>query len=311
MSFLLVFLGIAAVFLTILYVLFYIVFRRNRNTMKDERMVPKGKQYEPYTENILCKVNKVLAERYELVSVLSQDNLRLYGKYYHTADGAPVVIFFHGYRCGSIRDGNGAFLLSKERGYNILLADQRAHGQSEGMVMTFGIRERLDCLRWIAYANERFGGETPILLMGISMGAATVLMASGEALPENVRCVVADCPFSSPKEIIQTVMKSHKLPVRLLYPLVKLSAKIYGDFDLEETSVTEAVKKSRIPILFIHGEDDRFVPCCMGQACYDACASDKEFFRVKGAGHGLSHCVDAKGYARTVHAFLDRVLALS
>lgn len=308
MSVLLILLGICAVFLGCLYVLFYIIFRRNRHTMKDERVVPKGEQYEPYVESILRGVDRVLPERYELVSVQSHDGLKLYGKYYHTADGAPLTIFFHGYRCGSIRDGNGAFILSKERGYNVLMVDQRAHGQSEGVVMTFGIKERLDCRDWITYANERFGKETPIVLMGISMGAATVLMAAGEELPENVRCVMADCPFSSPKEIIQTVMRSMKLPVRLLYPLAKLSAQIFGGFDLEEASATEAMKKCKIPVLFIHGDDDRFVPCHMGQACYEACGSEKQMFLVKGAGHGLSHCVDGKGYTETVHRFLDKVL---
>ena len=308
MSVLLGLLGIVAIFFVVLYVMFYVVFRRNHTTMKGDRVVPKGDQYEPYAESILRGVDRVLPERYEPVTIQSQDGLKLYGKYYHTADDAPLTIFFHGYRCGSIRDGNGAFLLSKERGYNVLMVDQRAHGQSEGMVMTFGIKERLDCLSWIAYANERFGAQKPIVLMGISMGAATVLMAAGEKLPENVRCVVADCPFSAPKEIIQTVIKSMKLPVGLLYPLAKWSAKVYGGFDLEETSITEAVKKSKIPILFIHGEDDRFVPCHMGQSCYEACVSEKQIFLVKGAGHGLSHCVDAEGYAGTVHGFLDKVL---
>lgn len=307
MSFLLILLCILVVILLILYVLFYIAFQRNRNTMTDDSVAPKGKRYESYAQSILQDMDR-LPERYELVSTMSQDGLKLYGKYYHTADNAPLAIFFHGYRSSSSRDGKGGFSLSKKRGYNVLLVDQRAHGKSEGMVMTFGIKERLDCLQWIDYANERFGKDTPIVLMGISMGASTVLMASGEKLPENVRCVVADCPFSSPKEIIQTVMKSKKLPVRVLYPLARLSAKIFGDFDLEEASATEAVKRSRIPILFIHGEDDRFVPCYMGQACYDSCGSEKQLLLVKGAGHGLSHCVDSKGYAETVNKFLDKVL---
>ena len=308
MSILLLLLCVLSIILLVLYVLFYIVFCRNKHTMKDDREAPKGAQYEPYAESILRGVDRVLPERYESVSILSQDGLKLYGKYYHTADKAPLAIFFHGYRSAGIRDGNGAFLIGRRRGYNVLIVDQRAHGKSEGRVMTFGIKERLDCLQWIAYAKERFGKETPIVLMGISMGAATVLMASGEELPDNVRGVIADCPFSSPKEIIQTVMRSLKLPVRLLYPLVKLSAAIFGNFDLEEVSPAEAVKKSTVPILFIHGDDDRFVPCSMGQACYDSCMSQKQIFLVRGAGHGLSHCVDAKGYEETVDGFLDKVL---
>ncbi len=308
---LLIFLVAVAIFLMVLYVVFSVIFRRNHRTIRDERMARKGEQYEPYAESILRGVNSILSERYELVSVQSFDGLRLYGKYYHVADEAPLTIFFHGYRSGSIRDGNRIFLLSKERGYNVLMVDQRAHGQSEGMVMTFGIKERWDCLRWIDYANERFGKDISIVLAGMSMGASTVLMAAGEVLPDNVCCIIADSPFSAPKEIIQTVIKSKGLPVGLLYQLAKFSAKLYGDFDLEETSAKEAVKKCTIPMLLIHGDDDHFVPCHMGLACYEACESEKQLLLVKGAGHGLSYCVDAKTYAGTVHGFWDGVLGKS
>lgn len=301
MTGLLVFLSVLALFLTITYVLFYIVFQRNRHTMNDECVTPKKKQYDSYTESILSM-------RYELVSTMSQDGLRLYGKYYHTEKGAPLTIFFHGYRSSSIRDGNGAFLLSKARGYNVLMVDQRAHGKSEGRVMTFGIKERFDCLQWIFYAREWFGKNTPILLMGLSMGAATVLMAAGEELPENVRCVIADCPFSSPKEIIQTVMRKRGYPVGIFYPMTRFAAAAFGGFGLEETAVVEAVKKSQVPILVIHGEDDHFVPCDMGKACFEACVSEKQLFTVKGAGHGQCFCVDEQGYGETVNNFLNKVM---
>ncbi len=311
MTFLIGLLCASLLFLAGVYLIFYIIFQRNSSTMKEDREAPKGEQYEPYAECILRGVDKVLKEPYESVEIQSRDGLKLCGKYYHVADGAPLAIFFHGYRCTSIRDGNGGFLLSKARGYNVLMVDQRAHGKSEGRVMTFGIRERFDCLDWIDYAGDRFGKETPIMLMGISMGAATVLMAAGEDLPENVRCVIADCPFSSPKEILQAVMHSMKLPVGLLYPIAKLGARWFGGFDLEEASATEAMKNCKIPILFIHGDDDRFVPCSMGQACYDSCASRKELLLVKGAGHGLSHCVDAAGYEGAVNSFLDEVFEVA
>ncbi len=298
---------VLAVFICLMYILFYNIFQRNRYTMTNERVAPKGIQAQPYAEDIIGRVDLVLRERYELVSIVSCDGLKLYGKYYYTAEDAPLTIFFHGYRSGSIRDGNAAFLLSKERGHNVLLVDQRAHGRSEGMVMTFGVKERLDCLSWVTYANERFGREKPIVLMGLSMGASTVLMAAAERLPENVRCVIGDCPFSSPKEIIQTVMKKRGYPVRLLYPLARLSASVFGGFSLEETTVVEALKTCRIPILIIHGEDDRFVPCFMGKACYDACGCEKQIYIAGGAGHGLSYSVDRETYAETFHGFLDKV----
>ncbi len=296
-----------AMFILLLYVLFYKIFLRNRHTMTNELEAPKGIQAQPYAEGMIARVDSILRERYELVSTVSRDGLKLYGKYYHTADDAPLTLFFHGYRCAGIRDGNGAFLISRERGHNILIVDQRAHGKSDGKVITFGIKERFDCLQWISYARERFGEEKPIVLMGLSMGAATVLMAAGEPLPENVRCVVADCPFSAPGEIIRTVMKKRGYPEGLLYPLARLSASLFGGFSLEETSAVEAMKKCRIPVLIIHGDDDRYVPCSMGKACYEACGCEKQIYIVKGAGHGLSYCVDEEAYTETVLAFLDHV----
>lgn len=308
MTFILLFVGFILFILLVLYVMFYIIFRRNGSTNKDDRLTIKGEQYETYAEVIRRAVDRVLPVPFEEVSITSKDGLKLYGRYYHHKDGAPLGIFFHGYRSGPILDGNGGYLICKRRDYNVLIVTQRAHGKSEGNVMTFGIKERLDCLDWVAYANERFGGDTSIVLMGMSMGAATVLMAAGEELPENVKGVIADSPFTAPGDIIRTVMKDYKLPVKLMYPLAKLSARIFGGFDLEETSAREAVKKSKIPILFIHGEDDRFVPCQMGKECYEGCPGKKRILTVEGAGHGLSHCVDAKRYEAAVDEFLDEVV---
>ena len=311
MTLILLFVGFILVALLVLYGMFYIIFRRNGSTNKDDRVTPKGEQYEIHAEVIRRAVNRVLPVPFEEVSITSRDGLKLYGRYYHHKDDAPLGIFFHGYRSGPILDGNGGYLICERRGYNVLIVTQRAHGKSEGNVMTFGIRERLDCLDWITYANERFGTKIPIILMGMSMGAATVLMAAGEELPENVKGVIADSPFTAPGDIIRTVMKDYKLPVRLMYPLAKLSAKVFGRFDLEETSAREAVKKSKIPILFIHGDDDRFVPCQMSRECYEGCGSNKRILTVEGAGHGLSHCVDAVRYEACVDEFLDEVVGES
>lgn len=310
MTFILLFVGLILFALLILYVLFFIIYRRNWMTIKDDRVPPKGEQYDIHAEVIRRGVERVLPIPYEEVSITSRDGLKLYGRYYHHKDGAPLGMFFHGYRSGPILDGNGGYQICKKRGYNVLLVTQRAHGKSEGKAMSFGIKERLDCLDWVAYANERFGADTPIVLMGMSMGAATVLMAAGEELPENVKCVIADSPFTAPGDIIRTVMKDYKLPDKLLYPLARLSAKVYGGFDLEETSAREAVKKSKIPILFIHGDDDRFVPCHMGKECYEGCGSMKRILLVEGAGHGLSHCVDAERYEACVDEFFDEILGV-
>lgn len=293
-----------------LFVMYYISFMRNRNNLIDDRSLPSGEQYDPYNEDMLKAIERMLLVPYEEIRIRSFDGLKLYARYYQLTEepNAPLVIFFHGYRCNSVRDGNGMFGYCQRCGYNILMVDQRAHGKSEGRTITFGVKERKDALEWAEYAAERFGSQVPMVLAGISMGAATVLMASNLDLPENVKGIIADCPYSAPEDILKTVMESMKLPAKIFYPLVRLSARIYGGFDPEESSAREAVAGSRVPILFIHGDDDRFVPCSMSQQCFDACCSEKKLVFVKDAGHGISYCVDAALYEKEVKAFLERVL---
>lgn len=302
--------GFVILCFVVLYGVFFFAFRKNRESMIEERSAPPGKAYEPHKEKILRGIDIVLSHEHEDVYITSRDGLKLHGRYYHQADGAPLTIFMHGYRSATLRDGNGAFIMSWRRGYNVLMVDQRAHGQSEGKVMSFGIKERYDCLDWVSYANERFGKEIPIVLMGISMGASTVMLAAELDLPENVKCVLADCGFSSPKEIIQTVIHSMKLPVAYVYPLVRLSGKMFGGIDIEEVSCVDAVRNSKVPILFIHGDGDDFVPCYMSRHCYEACSTQKKLLLVKGAGHGLSHCVDKVSYEAAVEEFLDAYVSV-
>lgn len=291
-----------------LYVVYDICFSGNSKYMSDERNIPEGEQYEPYRDVITRCVDKVLADPYEEVSVYSNDGLKLVGRYYHRKEDAPLVIFFHGYRCSCIRDGNGIFLYTKNHGYNILLVDQRVHGKSEGKTITFGIMERYDCFSWIEWALERFGEEQKILLSGLSMGAATVLMTANMKLPKNVKGIMADCPYSSPKQVIQKVIKDMNFPVGIVYFLAKQAARWIGGFDIEETSAVEAVRETKLPILIIHGDDDRFVPCTMSRECQDAGGPMVELVLVEGAGHGMSYCVNARQYEDAVGGFFRKTL---
>jgi len=166
-----------------------------------------------------------------------------------------------------------------------------------------GIREYRDCLSWLAFMQQHFSPEQKIILTGISMGAATVMMASDKSLPENVIGILADCGYNSPKAIIQTIIKGMGIPVWLGYPFVKLGAKVFGHFDLEETSPEEALKNCTVPVIFFHGETDDYVPCEMSRICYEACASRKKLVTVPGAGHGLSYPVDPEGYFCALREF--------
>ena len=307
-----VILGIVAALMTaitgILLYCYHLAFRRDEKRVSKEGAVPEGEQYEVFSDVIIKGANNILNAPYEKVTTTSRDGIKLVGRYYHVKDEAPVSIIFHGYRSNIGTDCNGGYYLSVKNGYNVLVVYQRGHRESGGKTITFGVKERYDCLDWIAYVNERFGEEIPILLMGLSMGAATVLMAAGLDLPSNVKGIMADCGFSSPKEILLEVIRKMKYPLRITYFFVRMSAKIFGHFDPEEASAVEALKNAKVPVLIIHGDDDRFVPCRMSRDNYDACASAKEILIVPGAGHGLSYCVDAKAYEKAVQDFMDRVL---
>ena len=246
---------------------------------------------------------------YEQVYVTSHDGLRLAARYFHLADGAPVKIEFHGYRGTGIREFCGARALDVKSGYNVLLVDQRAHGLSEGTCISFGVKERHDVVTWCNYAVERFGPEVKILLSGVSMGAATLLMASDLDLPKNVRGIIADCGYSSPAAIIKKVCKEdYRLPVWLVYPFARLTARLIGGFDLEGASAVEAVKHSRVPIIIFHGEEDRYVPCSMAHEIYAAADGKAELHTVPKAGHALSYMVDEAAYHAAVIPFCQKVL---
>ncbi len=275
----------------------------------DREKIPPvtGPQYEVHREE-MARIFQQLKDRpCEFVTIQSHDGLTLSGRYYHTADGAPLDIGFHGYRSSPLTDFTGGSELSINLGHNVLLVDQRAHGKSEGRTITFGIQERHDCLRWIQYAMERFGCDTKIILYGVSMGGATVLMASGLELPENVKGIIADCPYASPMDIILHVGQKMPIPNWLIRPFVKLGAKVYGGFDVEETDAATAVKKAQIPILIIHGEADSFVPCKMS----DVVSENPKFIErhtFPGADHAISFLVDPVRYKDLVTHFMNKVL---
>jgi len=300
---------IAAVLLVciaFLYGIFLFAFCNLRKHPEKPRDIPNGEQYRKQREWMERMIEDMLAVPCERVTTRSHDGLVLSARYYHAADGAPVEIEFHGYRGSAIRDFCGGNPLSREAGRNMLLVDQRGNGESGGRVITFGIKERQDVLTWVEYVRSRFGKDVPILLSGISMGASSVIMAAGMNLPGNVRGVVADCPFSSPEAIIKKVGRQMHLPMNLLYPAVRLSARLFGGFDPNAASAVEAARDSKIPILLIHGEDDRFVPCDMSREIHAACPVS-ELHTTPEAGHGLSFIVDRDGYANAVARFCKRL----
>ena len=269
-----------------------------------------GEQYEsisPKMHELIAEAENTPCEWVEIKS--SRDGTTLKGRYYKFSDDSPLVIFFHGYRGTALRDGCGGFKMAHDQKRNILMVDQRGNGKSGGNVITFGILERHDCRDWVNYATKRFGSDIKIILSGVSLGAATVLMSSDVGLPKNVKCIVADCGYSSPKEIICKVAKEGGFPTGICYPLLKLSCKLRSGFDLDEASAVKSVSNTDIPILIIHGDDDRYVPCDMAHKIYNACVSKKELLIIPTAPHAACYMVDEKKYVETAERFIAEALS--
>ena len=274
-----------------------------RKEISDEIQLPVGEIYEPFWDKMRIWAQQTRALPQEEVSIISFDGLKLYGKYYEYAPGAPIELMFHGYRGAAERDLAGGVQRCFKVGRSALIVDQRCSGKSEGNVITFGVKEHRDCLAWVDFMLKRFGPDVKIILTGISMGASTVMIAAGTPLPSNVIGVLADCGFSSAKEIMYSVIRQMGFPPKLAYPFVKLAARIYGKFDLEEVDALRAIKKCTVPVIFYHGETDDYVPCEMSRACYEACTSRKQLVTIPGAGHGLSYPIAPELYRSTLREF--------
>ena len=269
----------------------------------EEFPIPVGEIYEPWRDIMVGWMKETRALKHQIFSIKSFDGLKLYAKYYEQTPGAPIELMFHGYRGYAERDLCGGVQRSFALGHNAFIVDQRAGGDSEGNVITFGVNEHRDCLSWVDFLVDHFGPDVQIILTGISMGASTVLNAAGCPLPENVIGVLADCGFSSPKQIIKKVIKDMRLPANLAYPFVQLGARLYGHFNIDEISSVDAVKRCKLPVIFFHGDIDAYVPCEMSKQNFNACPSRKRLVIIPGAGHGLCYPVAPELYLQEMRQF--------
>jgi len=299
-----IFLALVLIVLLISFICFRMAFWANRNVVRPEYDIPEGEIYEPYREQMVQWMKEVRAMPHEDMTITSFDGLKLRGRYFEFSPDAPIELMFHGYRGNADRDLCGGVQRCFALGHSALIVDQRACGGSQGNVISFGVKEHRDCHSWLAFMQERFGSDAKIILCGISMGASTVVMAAGKPLPENVIGVLADCGFSSAEAIIKKVVREDmKLPAGIAYPFVKLGARLFGGFELDENPAIEAVKRCKVPLILFHGESDDFVPCYMSRELYEACTVRKQLVTIPGAGHGLSYLVDPKKYLQALGDF--------
>lgn len=296
--------AVLILFFTALYICYRITFFvPKKEKVRPEYELPPGEIYRPFHGAMLHWMREAKTFKQEKLQITAKDGYKLSGIYYEHFKGAPIEIMFHGYRGSAERDLCGGIQRCHALKRNAIVVDQRGHGESDGQVISFGIKERYDVKSWADYAYERFGDKVPLIITGISMGASTVLMASSLDLPKTVVGAVADCGYNDCKEIIVSIIKKMGLSPKIFYPLVRFSGKLFGGFDVEETSPEKEVKNAKIPIIFMHGKADTFVPCYMSERNYDACASKKAIEIFDCADHGMSYLVEPNRYVKALEEF--------
>ena len=259
-------------------------------------------------ENLLQEAALRLENRqHQEIFIEARDGVSLCGHWFGRSNAKRVILAMHGWRSGWSHDFGVAADFWFKHDCSVLIPEQRAQGKSGGKYMGFGLLERYDCLSWLHWLNDSGCAALPIYLCGISMGASTVLMAAGLELPGNVRGIIADCGYTSPGAVFKHVADQN---LGLHFEFWRMGAQALCKkrlkMGMDAYSCPEAMAVCPVPVLFIHGTEDAFVPAEMTMENYEACVSPKELLLVPGAGHGMSYFADRDAYRAAVLAFWAR-----
>ena len=285
-----------------------------RNNAKVERtMKMSGTDWSQYRTLLDERKEFMLSQEHKDVHQIAFDGLKLHATYFPSLDKSAekkkVAICFHGYTSQGMSDYIGLSDYYLKNGFAMLLPDARAHGQSEGDYIGFGCLDRKDALVWINWIIQELGEDVEIVLHGTSMGGATVLMTSGLELPSQVKGIISDCGFTSPKEVFTHVLNSmYHLPAFPVIPGADLVNKKLAGYGMDECNAKREVAKAKVPILFIHGSNDTFVPCIMCHEIYDCCASPKKKLIIEGAAHAESYYKDMEKYEQAMTEFFEEII---
>lgn len=269
----------------------------------DRRGIPKLKLKKVNSENHDIKKSYsgkfeqgskwFLSQNPERLEMISYDGLKLVGWYLPCENPVRTIMCVHGYRGNGIKDFGYVSQFYHAQNCNVFLIDHRAHGESEGQYICYGNKERRDCVDWLHLLNEKYGNHLPMYVDGVSMGGATVLMTSNMELPSNMAGIISDCGFTSHWNIAAYVMKKeYKVPKYPILPITSLWCRVKAGYWPHKLTTIDCVKEAKVPILFIHGKKDDFVPFSMGMENYEACTSYKVMHAVEDAGHAISYMVD-------------------
>lgn len=255
-------------------------------------------------------IDWVNEQPFERLTLTARDGLQLNGYYLRAAEPTnKVVMLTHGYLGNALQMGLFGEYYYKDLGYNLFMPDARGHGKSEGDYYGFGWHDRLDLIDWTKLLVDQFGEETEIVYHGLSMGAATVLMASGEEdLPKQVKAIVADSPYQSVYQLFSYQMRRmFYLPAFPLLDSTSLLTKIKAGYSFREANSLHAVEKTDVPIFYIHGESDTFVPTEMTKELIEVTKSKTESLFVPSANHGESFVLAEETYKEKLKAFLAKI----
>ena len=298
--------SIVAFLLIVLFVAIFLLYRFVFYSPRKEQLNDDNLEMLPFYQNYVDRVKELIAilkaRPFENIYIESFDKLKLHARLYENKNSKKVAILFHGYRGAAYRDfccvGNEIINM----GYTVIIIDQRAHGQSEGHSITFGIRESKDVETWANYARNRFGEDISLALMGVSMGGASVLIAADKV--KNAK-IIADCPFTSPKIALKDTLRSIKLATWIFYPLLSLSSLIFAHTNLNKLSAYDSIKNTTNDVLIIHGDVDKVVSYKISQDLYNAYPNKIHYELFEGAEHGGSYIKDTARYQKILKEFLN------
>ena len=284
--------------------------RRKQVDILDENAV-KGTRYESRHPGFVNTHRRLSEAGIRDVFIQSHDGLQLYAGWIPAENAQATVIIVHGYHSHAYIDFGQAIAYYRQRGMNLLLIDQRSHGKSQGKYITMGIKEHRDVLCWIDYHNAHLA-QCPVFLHGLSMGAATVMFTADKQLPANVRGIIADCGFTSPKAIFGHLFsRDYHLPAWPFLWATDLCARLFAGFGISQMDSRKTMKNPVVPALLLHGTADRLVPSNMSEQIFEVCQGEKSLLLIEGATHAKcfpmapERCMDAVG------AFIDKNLEVT
>lgn len=296
--------------LVLSYVLYRYAFIRGKEPVPPVPGTGKTEARRFFSEHYAERMSYLERWGYETVTVTNFQGKRLVGYLFRAKRPTErVALCIHGYRNAAFNEYlYHAPMYLEHLGMDLLLVDDQAHGASEGKRIGFSWNDRRDCLQWVDWITGHMGPDKEVLLQGISMGAATVLNAAGESsLSENVRWVVADCAFSSLKvEILQVMKQRFHLPAFPLYYMASGFCRLLNGFFCGTADVAKQTAKIKVPVLFIHGGEDRFVPTEMVHTLYEACNTPKDLLIVPSARHGESFLLEPETYESMIRKLLEK-----